>query len=163
MAFSQELESKMTDGRVARKVTELDSGWASLKIAKRSLKYPWIRPVQSTAFKLGQCSSQPLNFVGVCYFFSFSLFLYRAICPAWDLRCYWTCLVPSLTKWSASKQQWMVHWPPMNKFACKLHRYILYLGQCQLALLDLLDFLLCFFKIQHTNTHWFLHYHCPAI
>ncbi len=76
-----------------------------------------MRRFMEMTMKLGQCKARPLKFVGVCLFISF-------------LFCFFLFLQCSNRLWKPPK----VHCkgalpppPPMNKFACKLHGYIIYL------------------------------------
>ncbi len=65
---------------------------------------------------LGQCKARPLNFVLVCFLF----FIFCFSTPTDRTMHPWFYLPQSQR--SVTK----VHWPPMNKFVCKLHGYIVY-------------------------------------
>ena len=78
---------------------EFDCGIAEILAADRS---------QDVMSQLGQCKARPIKFHLVCLFFIFYFFL-------------------SITVTKPQRAMTKVHWPPMNKFVCKLHGYIVYL------------------------------------
>ncbi len=71
---------------------------------------------------LGQCKARPSNFVPV-YLFIYLFFIFGFSAPPENGFASSThrCLHRSITK---------MHWPPMNKFACKLHGHIVHLILC---------------------------------
>ena len=100
---------------------------------------------------LGQCKAQPFNFVRVWLFFVFFCFLYFSAPTDYDfsplkvepvvlesqhlhntLRMLRNThgILRNLFVGPVHLCHWFteVHWPPMNKFSCKLHGYIVYLS-----------------------------------
>ncbi len=107
--------------------------WVHWGLGARLTIYRHGARVEHTIY-LGQCKARPFKFHWVCLF-CLLYFLFQCNTPE-TLRntpgilrnlivglvhlCHWfTILQRSMAK---------VHWPPMNKFACKLHGYIVYLG-----------------------------------
>ncbi len=85
-------------------------GTTATLLANGSLWILWIRPVQSTTFKV-----------------LLSYFLFRPVLKAnfIECLCFFICLVAQNGQLERSMAN--MHWPPMNKFACKLHGYIVYI------------------------------------
>ncbi len=72
--------------------------------------------------KLGQCRARPFKFHLVCLFFIFFMFQCSNRLPSTRKLIIYHALLYDLQRFTAR-----VHWPPMKKFVCKLHGYIVYL------------------------------------
>ncbi len=83
-----------------------------------------IQPVSNSY--LGQCKARPFNFVRVFYFLFFIFYFSALTDIGFSALKSRLIQIEPCTAVGPPLVLAMVHWPPMNKFACKLHGYIVY-------------------------------------
>ena len=85
-----------------------------------------VNPIPIKKIYLGQCKARPFNFVRVFYFLFFIFYFSALTDIGFSALKSRLIQIEPCTAVGPPLVLAMVHWPPMNKFACKLHGYIVY-------------------------------------